>query len=633
MQKTPKDILQQYWGFENFKEPQEAIITAVLQKQHVLALLPTGGGKSVCYQIPALINEGICIVVSPLIALMQDQVQQLKQKGIKAIALTGGLSFSEIDALLDNCIYGNYKFLYLSPERLQQELVQQRIQQMPVNLIAIDEAHCISQWGNDFRPAYLNCNVLRSYFPEVPTIALTATATPKVVKDITKQLEIEEATVFKKSFGRKNISLQVLFEEDKNYRLYELLKESSGASIVYVRNRKATKDIASFLAHKGLQATYYHGGLSSEEKNNQLQLWLSDAKPIMVATNAFGMGIDKPNVRNVIHTQLPDSLESYYQEAGRAGRDGNPSNAVVITNKADIIRVKNQFLSILPDVSFIKLLYKKLNSYFQISYGEGLEETYRLHFNKFCETYKLKTMLTHNGLRLLDRHSIIQLSENFSKRATLQFIISNRELFYYIERNPSLESILKTILRTYGGILDAPTKINTLLITKKANTTEKAVFTALEQLARDQIVNYKAQHTDIELVFLVPREDDKTINVIAKHIKQHNELRTQQVASVIKYVENNMQCKSVQLLSYFGETNVQPCGNCSICTNNTEQTTESHQTIKSSILLILKEQPLSSREIMTKLSYNEVKILEVLRSLLDEEIISINATNKYYISK
>ncbi|MFT7188590.1 MAG: ATP-dependent DNA helicase RecQ, partial [Sediminicola sp.] len=364
MVKDPHKILEKYWGFSQFRGSQEQIIETVIQGRDVLALLPTGGGKSMCYQVPAMAKDGLCIVVSPLIALIQNQVDALKSKGIKALSLTGGISFDEVIDLLDNCLYGNYKFLYLSPERLQQELVQERIQQMNVNLIAIDEAHCISQWGNDFRPAYLHCNILRALLPETPIIALTATATTKVAEDIIENLQLSAAAIYKDSFSRDNISFHVHWSEDKKFQLKNLCLKLQKSAIVYVRTRRAAKELSDFLNTQKCVATFFHGGIPKKEKTKRLQLWLDNKVPVMVATNAFGMGIDKPDVELVVHYQIPDSLENYFQEAGRAGRDGAPAKSVMVLNKADENQVKRQFLSVLPDVDFLKLLYRKLNNYF-----------------------------------------------------------------------------------------------------------------------------------------------------------------------------------------------------------------------------------------------------------------------------
>lgn len=382
-------ILQKYWGHSSFRPFQEEIITAALEKKDVLALLPTGGGKSICFQIPAMIREGICIVISPLVALMEDQVKTLQLKGIKALAITGGISLQDLDTRLDNCIYGNYKFLYLSPERLQQDLVQQRIKQMNVNLFAIDEAHCISHWGHDFRPAYLNISILRDLHPTIPIIALTATATKEVTRDIEQQLKLKDPIIFKSSLKRSNIAFNVVFAEDKMYRLKQVLNNKDESSIIYVRSRNATVEITAELNYYGYKAAPFHGGLSGKQKSLLLERWLKEEVKIMVATNAFGMGIDKPNVRHVVHLNLPESIESYFQEAGRAGRDEKPAIATIITNKSDLPRLKDLFLKTLPDLEFTIFVYKKLTSYFRIAFGEGQDCNFDFNFSGFCTQYNL----------------------------------------------------------------------------------------------------------------------------------------------------------------------------------------------------------------------------------------------------
>ena len=412
----PINILERYWNFTEFRPEQEAIINAVIEGEDTFVLLPTGGGKSLCFQIPALVKEGICIVISPLIALMKDQVQQLNDKGIKAMALTSGISYKHLDTLLDNCIYGNYKFLYLSPERLQQELVQERIKQMNVNLIAVDEAHCISQWGSDFRPAYKNITLLRQLQPTVNVVALTASAKPEVVNDIIKELDFIQPKIFKQSFSRPNLAYMVYHENDKYYRIQTILKKYKESSIIYVRNRKLTLELSAFLQSKHITATYYHGGLPNTEKDTNMTLWLQNQKQVIVATNAFGMGIDKPNVKTVIHLNLPESIESYFQEAGRVGRNGDKAFAVILKNNSDEILVKNQFLNVLPTVDFVKQVYRKLCSYFQISYGEGEYETFDFDFNSFCKTYTFSPILSYNALLLLDRNSVITLSKQFKNK-------------------------------------------------------------------------------------------------------------------------------------------------------------------------------------------------------------------------
>jgi ATP-dependent DNA helicase RecQ len=528
----PIDILERYWNFTEFRPLQENIINAVLDREDTLALLPTGGGKSLCFQIPALLKEGICIVISPLVALMKNQVQRLNDKGIKAIALTSGTSRNQLDTMLDNCIYGNYKFLYLSPERLQQELVQDRIRQMNVNLIAVDEAHCISQWGNDFRPSYKNIQVLRQYHPTVNIIALTASATPKVIDDIIESLDFIKPKIFKQSFARPNLAYMVFNEDDKYYRIETILKKYRASSIIYVRNRKATLEISSFLESKGILATNYHGGLSNTEKDERLNAWLHDKKQVMVATNAFGLGIDKPDVITVIHINLPDSIESYFQEAGRAGRNGEKAFSVILKNKSDEVLVKNQFLSVLPKVDFVKLIYRKLCNYFQISYGEGEYTTHDFNFNDFCKTYNFSTVLAYNALQILDRTSIINLSKQFNNRVEVKFIISSSALFNYLESHTDISLIVKSILRTYGGIFEHLTKINTLRIADKSSVNEDVLIKALNQLENDDIIFLKHKRTDAEVTFIQPREDDKTIHRIAFIIEQQNKLKHEQVNAI-----------------------------------------------------------------------------------------------------
>ncbi|SFW18612.1 ATP-dependent DNA helicase RecQ [Sinomicrobium oceani] len=606
----------------------------MLEGRDAFALLPTGGGKSICFQVPALTRDGICIVVSPLVALMQDQVEHLKSKGIKAAALSGGLRYEEVDSMLDNCIYGNYKFLYLSPERLQQDIVLERIRQMPVNLIAIDEAHCISQWGNDFRPAYRNCTVLRELFPAIPVVALTASATARVVDDILENLHMKEATVFRKSFARSNLAYMVFGEEDKHYRLRQILKKNPESSIVYVRNRKAASDIAAHLRSHHITAGFYHGGLSPEEKASGLRQWLNNTNQVMVATNAFGMGIDKPDVKTVVHMHLPESMESYYQEAGRAGRDGEKAFAVVLKNNTDEQALRKQFLESLPDVAFLKLLYKKLNNYFQISYGEGENEAFAFHFNQFCATYGLHPLLAYNGLKLLDRNSVISLSEQFGRKTTVQFIVTNHQLFMYMDKNPRPEHIIQAILRTYGGIFDIETRINPQLIAEKTASDEQRVIAVLQQLEKDEIIAYHAEHTDARITFLVPREDDITIHMIAKEIKQQNKQKKEQVAAVIAYIQNDNTCKSQQILSYFGENNGTECGICSVCIRKKQKGIpgEIAGIIEEEIIKVLRQKSLTSRALVETLTFREAYVLEVLRQLLEKEKIRVNTKNEYEVT-
>ena len=563
--KHPIEILEHYWNFSEFKPQQEAIIEAVLANEDCIALLPTGGGKSICFQIPAMIRNGICIVVSPLIALMHDQVNNLKLKGIKAMALTSGISYNDLDRMLDNCVFGNYKFLYLSPERLQQDLVQQRIKQMNVNLIAVDEAHCISQWGHDFRPAYRDIKLLRKIHPSVNIIGLTASATFKVVEDISDQLECISPKIFKTSFQRSNLAYLSLECNDKLKMTVQVLKKYSETSIIYVRNRKSTLEISRYLNKIGISSSYYHGGMSIKEKKTQFNQWVSNSNQVMVATNAFGMGIDKSNVQTVIHHNLPESLESYFQEAGRAGRNGEKAYAVILSNNSDQIISEKEQLNSLPNIDFLKKVYKRICNYFQISYGEGVDSVHNFNFKSFCRFYNFPTVLTYNALKILDRTSIISLEEKLRNSVFVKVLINNNVLFNYLEKYPKQALVIKVILRSHEGVFDHTTEISVQEIINKTKLSEKKVIELLTKLNHASIIQFEYSKTDAKITFIEPREDDKTINRISKIIKQQQVLKRKQINSVLNYIKNDGICKSQKLLSYFEEINSSLCGICSSC--------------------------------------------------------------------
>nr|WP_294788377.1 ATP-dependent DNA helicase RecQ [uncultured Flavobacterium sp.] len=623
-----QDILLKYWKHDSFRPLQKEIIDSVLEGQDTFAVLPTGGGKSICFQVPAMMQEGICLVISPLIALMKDQVMNLQKRDIKAIALTGGIHTEEIIDLLDNCQYGNFKFLYLSPERLQSDWILERIKNLPINLIAIDEAHCVSQWGHDFRPAYLKISELKKFFPKIPFLALTATATPRVIEDIRTQLELKNPRHFQQSFERKNIAYMVFEVEDKLYRTEQILKKNPQPSIIYVRNRKSCLNMSSQLQSLGFTSTYYHGGLSAKEKDKNMQLWMSEQAQVIVATNAFGMGIDKDNVKTVIHTQLPENIENYYQESGRAGRNGAKSFSVLLYNNSDMIQTEQQFLNILPDKKFLKTMYIKLCNYFQIAYGEGLDESFSFKMNHFCNKYDFPTLKTYNALQFLNQQGIIRMSQEFSEKISIQFLIESKEVIRYISLNPSDEEIILAILRTYPGVYEVKANLNLGFIAKKSNRSEEQVIAVLEKLKEKEIIEYKSKNNDATILFNEVREDDLTINRISKYLEKQNEIKKEQLLSVLHYIKDTKSCKNRLVLNYFGEETKENCGICSYCITQKGKITEA-DSIADKILSLLKTASLTSREIENQIKMDTKDIISVLQELLENNHITILANNKY----
>ena len=618
-------ILQKHWKHDKFRQPQEQIIQNVLAGNDTLALLPTGGGKSICFQVPGMILNGICLVVSPLIALIKDQVENLEKKNIKAVALLGGISQNETSDLLDNCEFGNYKFLYLSPERLQQDWVLERIKKLPINLIAIDEAHCVSQWGHDFRPAYLKINILKEHFNKTPFIALTASATLRVQQDIIESLKLNNTTTFKGSFKRENLSYYVVLTEDKLHKIEQILNKNKQSSIIYVRNRRSCIETSENLNKLGYSSTFYHGGLSIKNKNTNMKKWMDNECQVMVATNAFGMGIDKPDVKTVIHIQLPENIENYYQEAGRAGRNEEKAFAILITSPGDIETAKNQFIEVLPNKDFLKNVYHKLNSFFKIAYGEGYNSKFSFNLNQFCNQYKLPVMKTYNALQFLDRQSIITLNAEFSEKTSIQFVLESKEIIRYMSLHRNEEEIITNILRTYTGIFDIETNINTVLIAKKAHVTEKEVLKTLENLEQNGCIIITKLNNDSSITFNEIREDDLTINRVSKYLENQNNLKKNQFNEVIHYI-NNEQCKTNFILNYFGEKTNENCGVCSYCMSLKKSDSN---LIQNQILKLLEKAPISSREIENQLSFSTNEILYAIQVLLESEKIKINKINQY----
>ncbi len=622
---SPLEILQKFWKHSNFRDPQEKIIQAVLAKNDVVVLLPTGGGKSICFQIPALLFDGICIVISPLIALIQDQVEGLQKRGIKATTISSGSSQDEIIILFDNLKFGNYKFLYLSPERLQAKFIQEKIKELNVSLIAIDEVHCISEWGHDFRPSYRNIKKLRELQPKASFIALTASATKKVLQDITENLELQAPKIFKKSFFRENLAYQVFIVEDKLYRLQQIFTKTKSPAIVYVNSRKKTKQISNFLNANNFKSSFYHGRLSSKEKQIAFENWMTEKTPIIVATNAFGMGIDKPNVSVVVHFDFPNSIENYLQETGRAGRSDQKSFAVLLQNANDIRIFEKQLTQSLPTIFEVKEVHQKLYQHFQIAKGEMPESSLDFNFLGFCKKYSFVSNKTATILNILVNNGIIELTNNFNKKSTVQFQVSSSKIINY----KSNKVFIKTLLRSYGGLFEQETKINEFTLAKKTGITSEQVITNLLKLQSEGLLLYKEATNNSDIQFLLPREDDKTINPKAKEIKQFLHQKKQKATDILAFIQNNTICRSIQLLSYFNENNAKKCGICDVCL--AEKKTP-FKNISKEIIIFLKEgESASSKEICIQLTANEQDILVHLRQLLSEEKIGLNLHNKFFL--
>jgi ATP-dependent DNA helicase RecQ len=631
---TPEEILFKYWKFNHFRAPQEEIINTVLKKQDVLALLPTGAGKSLCFQIPALSMPGICIVISPLIALMQDQVDSLQEKGIKAMMLSSKFSFEETIIAFDNLRFGNYKFLYLSPEKLQTELIREKIRSLPVNLIAVDEAHCISEWGHDFRPSYLKINILQEIFPDVKTIALTATATQRVLEDIQKYLHIDSGKVFRKSFYRDNLQYKVIKTEDILYELQRTLQKNKNTAIVYVNTRRSAVNISNYLNRQKIRSVYYHGGLTSDEKKQALNRWKEEPGLVMVSTNAFGMGIDKADVRNIIHISVPQSLENYVQETGRAGRDGKPANALLFYNEHTLYDFKTTLENGLATVDICRDVYVSLNKYYEIALGERPERIFDFNLQEFCSVYEFPVINTFNALMILENEGIIEYDQTVDKRSVVKVTASKETLFAYQERNPSQKMLLQNLLRTYGGILDQFIRINEYNLSKRLQLSKKNIIQQLKQMNKDNILKYKGYDAVSKISFLVPREDQFTINRIAKHIENRNLLKRSKAKAVIEYIRNDQVCRYGRILGYFGEkADNFSCGKCDVCRKK-KGNEISLQSLADEILdLFINTKTLNSREIIEKLGVDKKSVLKTLQLLLDNETLHLNSQNKFFRNK
>ena len=626
-----KQILIKYWGHTNFRPMQEEIIQSVLATKDTLALLPTGGGKSVCFQIPCLMQAGICIVISPLISLMKDQVEHLKSKGIKSVAITSGMSKNEVDVALGNCIYGNYKFLYLSPERLQNKMVQERIRQMNVNLITVDEAHCISEWGYDFRPSYLHIAEIREVIPDVPILALTATATADIIDDFQDKLLFSEKHLLQSSFVRENLSYVVINTENKKTKLVKILNHFKSSAIVYVGSRKETKEITQLLRTHNISSDYYHAGLDMDIRNQKQEKWTHNEIRVMVATNAFGMGIDKENVRVVVHINTPTSLEAYFQEAGRAGRDGKLAYAILLTNKSDVIDLNRFVLSQFPSVQEIRDCYQKIADYFHIAVDTAEGESFEFDINDFCERYNLKTYKTYNILKYLEKEEFIKLTDSIHSPSKLHFIVDNTELYRFQVANVHYDSFIKLLLRSYSGLFENYVTINEQTLSSRFNSPSTQVVDLLEKLQQLEILKYLPRTNAPKLIFTKNRAEASTIRISEEILEKRKQLKKQKMESIIAYSENITICRTQQLLDYFGEENNYKCGKCDVCVerNKLDISDLEFEKIKKYLQNILSEKEMISSEIVNTITdVREEKIIKVLQWLIDNGQIKL-MENKY----
>lgn len=623
---SPKDILKKYWGFDAFRPLQEEIIFSVLDGKDTLALLPTGGGKSICFQIPALCQKGLCLVVSPLISLMKDQVENLNNKGIKAIAISSAMNKREIDIALDNCVYGDTKFLYLSPERLASDLFKERLKKMNISLIAVDEAHCISQWGYDFRPSYLKISELKELLPKTPVVALTATATAKVVIDIQEKLNFKTPNVFQKSFFRSNLSYSVLYESNKYLKLDGILSKVKGSTIIYARNRRHTQDITTYLKSKNYSAEYYHAGLTNKQRDDVQSRWMNDKTRIIVATNAFGMGIDKPNVRLVIHLDLPDSLEAYFQEAGRAGRDEKKAYAVLIYDEIDKIKLEEKILLDYPEISFIRNVYQAIGNHYQLAIGSGLEENFEFNISEFCHKYNFKVTETFSALKILALNEYIFLTDAFYSPSRIKINISKGELYQFQLKNSNFDSILKLILRSYSSVFDDYKTIDENVLSKRSGLSLIEISKSLNQLKNLEVVNYIPKTSLPKVTFIQERKDHKKLSISPISYQNRKDEAILKAKKITEYASLKNRCRSFILLAYFGEEISENCGVCDFCTgrHNNNSKTPQIDKLKLEVLQELKGQSLSTTEIVVKLNqHKKESVIECLRWMIDENLIKL----------
>jgi ATP-dependent DNA helicase RecQ len=623
-------ILFEHWGYSQFRPLQEEIITSVYNGNDTLALMPTGGGKSITFQVPSLAKDGTCIVITPLIALMKDQVENLKNRGIRALAIHSGMNAREIEITLDNAKYGNYKFLYMSPERLATPKIRADIERMKINLIAVDESHCISQWGYDFRPQYLQIAEIRDILPDTPILALTATATPEVVDDIMEKLRFRKKNVLQKSFERKNLSYIVRNIEDKQLYLKKIAETTHGSGIVYVRNRKKTKEIAFFLNSTGISADYYHAGLSPEIRSHKQDLWKSGKIRVIVATNAFGMGIDKPDVRFVVHLDLPESLEAYFQEAGRAGRDSKRAYAVLLYNNSDKVKFEQQFKMAFPPIETIKTIYQSVCSYLGVAYGDGKGMAFDFNLIDFSVHAKIYSLTVLNALKILEYENYLHVTDEINSPSRLMFIVNRDDLYKIQVENKALDSFIKILLRAYTGLFSNFTNIDETYLAKFGHTTVDVIREYLIQLSKKHLISYIPQRRTPLLILDESRMEEANVRISPENYKFRKERYKNRMDAMINYALSTTKCRSQILLSYFGENNTYRCGQCDICKTRNELDISAYDfdRIVDELKKRLTDSEVKLSDIVNNINISSDKVIKVVRWLLDNGKIIENENGK-----
>ena len=624
------EVLKRYWGYDTFRELQEEIITSVLDGNDTLGLLPTGGGKSITFQVPTLSHDGMTIVVTPIISLMKDQVDNLVAKGIKATYVHSGLSLGEIRRTLDKCTFGNYKFLYISPERIASQSFIDKMRFMPVKLIVVDEAHCISQWGYDFRPSFLNIAQIREYFPSIPMLALTATATPDVVADIMDKLKFSHGKVFSKSFARKNLVYVVRQTDDKVAQLVSILQKVPGSGIVYVRSRARTKQIAEELNRHGIVADFYHAGLENTDKSDRQNKWKSGQTRVMVATNAFGMGIDKPDVRLVAHIDIPGSLEEYYQEAGRAGRDGKKAFVVMLTKNTDKAILKKRISDSFPDKEFIRKVYERVGNFLNVPVEGGFNQVYDFNFTLFCKTFKYPVIPVLSALKILTKSGYIDFIEEIDTQSRVIILAKKEELYHLPGDNPDLDRVLQAILRTYSGLFSDYVFINEELISFRFKIPPQVIYESLLTLTKMHILHYVPRKRTPYIYYTTSREQTQYITIPRSAYEVLREKMTLRIDEVIKYAFSDDMCREQIIRSYFGETDAAPCGHCDYCIALKQRNRYSGKEVVEGITYMLSQKPRTMPEFLDTLSFSKNDIACTLSSLTDEGIVNFDPERGTY---